>query len=322
MGKTVFKIEKIKSMNSLKGRAGHNFRLAENIPNVDVSRSYLNKTLVNEGCIDYVDLWKCREYNLNATTGSIKKRKNSVYAYEVYLSFSHGSELNVDEWANENIAWLKEQFGEDNLLSASLHMDESTPHIHAIIMPIDEKGHLNAKNFTGGAKKMHLMRNSYDKAMKKFGLEAGQLYTKATYSETSEFYARVQKASRITAPRRKKDEPEEEYLNRLDEWIKDNSMNIIKNDLESRGKVRNAYGKYRETYSEYKDAMEFYDILYDKFYGDKDMIRKELAFLAGLEMNVKRTSWESLKNKILEKCKDTHKNLEAGSLSDNDLKDI
>jgi len=31
---------------------------------------------------------------------------------------------------------LQEEFGKDNVVSAVLHMDETTPHIHATIVPI------------------------------------------------------------------------------------------------------------------------------------------------------------------------------------------
>lgn len=43
---------------------------------------------------------------------------------------------NLDNWCMDNLDWLKETFGEDNLVSAVLHMDEKTPHIHATIVPI------------------------------------------------------------------------------------------------------------------------------------------------------------------------------------------
>ena len=36
----------------------------------------------------------------------------------------------------EHLDWIKETFGEENLVSAVLHMDEKTPHLHATIVPI------------------------------------------------------------------------------------------------------------------------------------------------------------------------------------------
>ena len=42
----------------------------------------------------------------------------------------------LDQWIKANLSWLKDTFGEENLVSCVLHMDEKTPHLHATIIPI------------------------------------------------------------------------------------------------------------------------------------------------------------------------------------------
>lgn len=42
----------------------------------------------------------------------------------------------LDEWCEDNLAWLRKTYGSDNVVSAVLHMDEKTPHIHATVVPI------------------------------------------------------------------------------------------------------------------------------------------------------------------------------------------
>ena len=42
----------------------------------------------------------------------------------------------LDEWCQDNLDWLRKTYGADNVVSAVLHMDEETPHIHATIVPI------------------------------------------------------------------------------------------------------------------------------------------------------------------------------------------
>lgn len=42
----------------------------------------------------------------------------------------------LDQWIKANLSWLKDTFGEENLVSCVLHMDEKTPHLHATIVPI------------------------------------------------------------------------------------------------------------------------------------------------------------------------------------------
>ena len=42
----------------------------------------------------------------------------------------------IDEWCDDSMQWLHKTFGKENTVSAVLHMDETTPHIHATIVPI------------------------------------------------------------------------------------------------------------------------------------------------------------------------------------------
>ena len=42
----------------------------------------------------------------------------------------------LDEWCQDNLDWLRKTYGTGNVVSAVLHMDEETPHIHATIVPI------------------------------------------------------------------------------------------------------------------------------------------------------------------------------------------
>ena len=42
----------------------------------------------------------------------------------------------LNEWCDDNLQWLHRTFGKENTVSAVLHMDEHTPHIHATVVPI------------------------------------------------------------------------------------------------------------------------------------------------------------------------------------------
>lgn len=104
-------------------------------------------------------------------------RKNAVYAIEVVLTFSPGAIAHeqLKEWAGANMSWLERTFGcRQNIIDARLHLDETTPHIHAMVIPIDEKGKLNARAFLGGTShRMSEMQTEYAKTMEPFGLERG-----------------------------------------------------------------------------------------------------------------------------------------------------
>ena len=46
------------------------------------------------------------------------------------------AEGRLDQWCDDNVKWLQDTLMKDNLVSAVLHMDEKTPHIHATVVPI------------------------------------------------------------------------------------------------------------------------------------------------------------------------------------------
>ncbi|NDV80206.1 hypothetical protein D0T57_14740 [Dysgonomonas sp. 511] len=110
-------------------------------PNVDPKRIHLNQELV-----EFPDGVKNRTEAIQhrLDTADLKRQigKNQVKVIRVMISGSPEdmkrieSEGRLDEWCRDNMDYLKKTFGEDNLVAATLHMDETTPHIHASIVPI------------------------------------------------------------------------------------------------------------------------------------------------------------------------------------------
>lgn len=45
-------------------------------------------------------------------------------------------EEKLDEWADDSLQWLQDTFGKENIVSAVLHRDETTSHVHAALIPI------------------------------------------------------------------------------------------------------------------------------------------------------------------------------------------
>ncbi|MDQ7005511.1 MAG: MobV family relaxase [Ghiorsea sp.] len=115
----------------------------------------------------------------------VKYRKNAVLAVENLLTaspefFKGKSDLQVREWADESIQSMRKFWGNENIASATLHLDESTPHIHLYAIPLIE-GKLNCREFLGGRKKLSDMQSHYANSMKKFDLERGVLGSRATH---------------------------------------------------------------------------------------------------------------------------------------------
>jgi hypothetical protein len=99
----------------------------------------------------------------------------------------------LDSWKEANKNWLTEKFG-DKLVRAELHLDESTPHIHAYLVPLDENGKLNCKGLFGDRQKLSKFQDSYGKAMEPLGLDRGVKGSRARHTEVKEYYAAVNQA--------------------------------------------------------------------------------------------------------------------------------
>lgn len=154
---SVFRIEKLKIVSATTER--HNLRRTPVnvngqvtfIPfypaNVDKERTSNNQVLISpRGNNDNPDntgkpitimqavLSRIREEG-------IKPRANQNLAIEVVLTGSPEvmntmAEIQLNHWVDRSLKWAKKTFGEKNIVSAVLHMDEDTPHIHMIIVPI------------------------------------------------------------------------------------------------------------------------------------------------------------------------------------------
>ena len=115
-------------------------------------------------------------------------------------------------WCTDNLAWLRKTFGAENVVSAVLHMDEATPHIHAAVVPIvtgerrkvrkektDETGKRKYRTKSTARPrlcaddvmsriKLKEYQDTYAAAMAKYGLQRGIDGSNARHVTTQEFY--------------------------------------------------------------------------------------------------------------------------------------
>ena len=130
-------------------------------------------------------------------------RSNAVHAVEFLLSASpdHFRPTNskqygaydpvcLEAWVQSNIKWLTAEYG-DRIVRAELHLDEATPHIHAYLVPIDQKGQLNCRGIFGERKNMFALQDSYAAAMEPLGIERGIRGSKARHTDVDKYYTDV-----------------------------------------------------------------------------------------------------------------------------------
>lgn len=209
MSYTVLHLEKAKGNDS--GMSAHIERTIHP-KNADASRTHLNKEMIT-----YPEKIKNRtsaiQHRLENANLKRKIGINQVRAIRIMLSGTHETMKSIeknrqlDYWCDDNLKWLKETFGEENLVSAVLHMDEKTPHIHATVIPIVSGERRKAKKENPDSykkknqnnnrlcaddvmarNKLKYYQNTYATAMEKYGLRRGIEGSEAKHISTAEYY--------------------------------------------------------------------------------------------------------------------------------------
>lgn len=135
----------------------------------------------------------------------IKPRKNAVLAVEILLTFSpdYKDKINTKRWVSLNQEFIEKEFPRGSVLSAHLHTDETTPHIHVIIAPLKKKSvrgelkwRLCARDYFGGKEKLQALQDRYALAMAETGLVRGVKNSKAKHQTIKKFYSELDSSHR------------------------------------------------------------------------------------------------------------------------------
>ena len=210
MGYAVLHLEKVKGADS--GMSAHIERTIQP-KNADPKRTHLNREL-----IQFPDGVKNRteaiQHRLNTAGLTRKIGKNQVQAIRIVLTGTHADmeqiEKNgrLDDWCRDNVEWLQKTYGNDNVVSVVLHMDEETPHLHATIVPIvtgerkkQKKEQAVKKRYRTKApaprlcadevmSRTNLIRyqDTYAEQMAAYGLQRGIKGSEAQHISTHEYY--------------------------------------------------------------------------------------------------------------------------------------
>jgi hypothetical protein len=187
MSFAILRTAKLKSFGEIGGSLSHTYRTRPT-HNSDPTRRKDNEHDVAEASL-VMDAIKNRMPE--------KIRKNAVLCIE-YL-FTGSPEW--DGWGTDKektyfdkaVEFLKARHGAENVVATSIHRDETTPHLVAYVVPIDERGKLNAREFLGGRDKLSAMQTSFADKVKDLGLERGLEGSKARHTTIKSYYAEIQK---------------------------------------------------------------------------------------------------------------------------------
>ena len=178
--------------------------------NADAKRTHLNRELIKfpQGVANRTE---AIQYRIDHAGLHRKVGKNQTKAIRIILTGTHEQMMKLqregkfDQWIKANLSWLKDTFGEENLVSCVLHMDEKTPHLHATIVPIvtterkrkEREGDKKYATKSGprlsaddvmARGKLFQYQNTYAIAMNPFGLQRGVVGSTARHKTNSQYY--------------------------------------------------------------------------------------------------------------------------------------
>ena len=121
-------------------------------PDIDLSRTAQNFHLVTPR-------WSYeQEIRHRIQTAGCRVRKDSVKFVDTLVTvspeFAKAHEVEMPEYFRRAFDFLKERVGEENIISAVVHMDEKTPHMHLCFVPLTRDKRLSAKEILGNKKSM------------------------------------------------------------------------------------------------------------------------------------------------------------------------
>ena len=189
VGYAVVHMMKIKS-GAVGGIQSHNNREHEpkTNPDVDMSRLEDNYDLIS--CDNYKRSIKEKLSNLVESSRAVRKDAVVVCNFIVTSDNETMNALGADrqrEFFEDSVKWFSDRYGADRVLNATVHMDETTPHLHIGVMPITQDGRLSAKAiFTKTEMKAIQTEFAHDVG-EKYGLERGVEGSERTHLSEARF---------------------------------------------------------------------------------------------------------------------------------------
>lgn len=210
MGYAVLHLDKAKGADS--GMSAHIERTIHP-KNADSTRTHLNRELIQfpDGVTNRT---QAIQHRLDTAGLKRKIANNQVRAIRILLTGTHEDMMQIekngklDDWCQDNIDWLRKTYGSDNVVSVVLHMDESTPHLHATVVPIVQTERQRKKkeqevkrtyrkkapaprlcaDDVMSRANLKRYQNTYAEVMQKYGLQRGIEGSEAQHISTHEYY--------------------------------------------------------------------------------------------------------------------------------------
>ncbi len=196
MAYAIMRCAKKSSMGAVARSLKHCYREAPT-PNADPTRTHQNEHLFAKNTDEAMG--RLRELLPE------KRRKDAVVCVEYLMTASPEWWKTAPEDQRKKFfyraeKWLAEKYGEQNIVTLSVHKDETSPHVSAFVAPLTADGRLSAKEFIGNKTKMSEDQTTFAEKMKDIGLERGIKGSKARHQTIREYYALANSVEPLKTP--------------------------------------------------------------------------------------------------------------------------
>lgn len=163
MAYTILRFKKDKG-GAIAGCERHNERKKEaykSNPDIDMNKSKENYHIIHAPQYTYSRKIKelIKEYGCKTRKDSVKLVETLITASPEFMNrLSKGEQR---EYFERAVKFMKDEIGEDKIISAVVHMDEATPHMHLVFCPINKDGKLSAKSILGNQKSLSEWQTRY-----------------------------------------------------------------------------------------------------------------------------------------------------------------
>lgn len=184
----IMRCKKIKTGGSVRSALQHCYRERQT-DNADATKLAENVHLTDAESVD--DAIRMMNDRLPE-----KRRKDAVLLVEYMMTASpdwwqSASETDRDTFFKDSLNWLKDKYGAENVVVATVHNDETTPHLSAFVTPITSDGRLSAKEFIGNKLMMTKDQTSYAEKVAHLGLKRGVKGSKAKHQTIRQYYEKL-----------------------------------------------------------------------------------------------------------------------------------
>ncbi len=172
----IVRVQKLKS-SAVRGIQSHDHRERESLTNPDIDQT---KKADNYALVDSPSFNAAIQERLEPVRANNTKalRKDAVVMCQLMVTsdqdfFKNLTPEKEKEFFRQSLAFIQERYGKDNVLSAIVHKDEKTPHMHVNLTPI-RGGRLIASEIFTREELGKLHTDFHDSVGKEWGLERGE----------------------------------------------------------------------------------------------------------------------------------------------------